>query len=213
VEVHSGIITESFGCGTVTGVYTVGGLVGKNSADVIASYSNSRVVGTNYVGGLVGYCSSGDVSTSYCTGTVTGNSYVGGLAGYNLQGNIADSYCTAGVSGHDNVGGLVGYYYWPDTGFLDNGSITACYSAGAVSGNTSVGGLIGAGRANQGTANFWDIETSGQAASLAGTGKTTVEMQRAATFLDAGWDFTSTWSICEGKDYPRLQWEGIDCNE
>ena len=48
-----------------------------------------------------------------------------------------------------------------------------------------------------------------------GTGRTTVEMQRAATFLAAGWDFVGEmkngaqdiWQIDEGKDYPRLIWE------
>lgn len=41
------------------------------------------------------------------------------------------------------------------------------------------------------------------------------EMQRAGTFLDAGWDFVGetangtedVWWILEGKDYPRLWWE------
>jgi hypothetical protein len=47
------------------------------------------------------------------------------------------------------------------------------------------------------------------------TDKTTAEMQRAKTFLDAGWDFVDEtangtedlWWINEGKDYPRLWWE------
>jgi len=38
-------------------------------------------------------------------------------------------------------------------------------------------------------------------------------MQTAATFLDAGWDFNDVWTICEGKDYPRLQWESVKCEE
>jgi len=64
---------------------------------------------------------------------------------------------------------------------------------------------------------FWDIQTSGQAASAGGTGKTTAEMQTASTFLDAGWDFVDEtangmediWWIDEGKDYPRLWWERV----
>jgi hypothetical protein len=31
--------------------------------------------------------------------------------------------------------------------------------------------------------------------------------------LAAGWDFDTIWTICEGKDYPRLGWEGIECGE
>ena len=65
------------------------------------------------------------------------------------------------------------------------------------------------------TACFWDIQTSGQATSAGGTGKTTAEMQTAKTFLDAGWDFVGEtangtediWWINEGKDYPRFVWE------
>ena len=45
--------------------------------------------------------------------------------------------------------------------------------------------------------------------------KTTVDMQTASTFLDAGWDFKDEtvngtddiWWILEGHDYPRLWWE------
>ena len=48
-----------------------------------------------------------------------------------------------------------------------------------------------------------------------GTPKTTAEMQTAATYLEAGWDFVDEvangtddiWWILEGQDYPRLWWE------
>ena len=53
-----------------------------------------------------------------------------------------------------------------------------------------------------------------------GEGKTTIEMQTARTFLDAGWDFVGETAsgtedvrwILEGKDYPRLWWELIPEN-
>jgi len=56
------------------------------------------------------------------------------------------------------------------------------------------------------------------AVSAGGTGKTTTEMQTAKVFIDAGWDFVGEtvngtegiWWILEGKDYPRLWWEGSD---
>jgi hypothetical protein len=52
-------------------------------------------------------------------------------------------------------------------------------------------------------------------------GKTTAEMQTAATFLDAGWDFRGEtdngtddiWWIEEGVDYPRLWWEAADAQD
>jgi hypothetical protein len=49
--------------------------------------------------------------------------------------------------------------------------------------------------------------TSGQPTSAGGTGKTTVEMQMVNTFTSAGWDFWNTWTVCEGMNYPVLQWQ------
>ena len=68
---------------------------------------------------------------------------------------------------------------------------------------------------DEAVASFWDMETTGQTTSNGGTGLTTAEMQTAATFLEAGWDFIGetengtdeVWWIDEGQDYPRLWWE------
>ena len=69
------------------------------------------------------------------------------------------------------------------------------------------------------TMSFWDIETSGHTRNYGGTGKTTTaEIQTAATFLEAGWDFVeetdngseNIWGIDKGQDYPRLWWEDSD---
>ena len=89
------------------------------------------------------------------------------------------------------------------------------HRCGQWHGSSSVGGLVGNGSSKNVTACFWDTQTSGQATSAGGTGKTTAEMQTAKTFLDAGWDFVGEtangtediWWILEGKDYPRLWWE------
>ena len=57
---------------------------------------------------------------------------------------------------------------------------------------------------------------SNQTTSIGGgTGLATAEMQIAATYLDAGWDFVDEvangtediWWIDDGKDYPQLRWE------
>jgi len=37
----------------------------------------------------------------------------------------------------------------------------------------------------------------------------TVNGYQQASFVN--WDFDTVWMICEGRDYPRLQWEGIAC--
>ncbi|MHC4207810.1 MAG: GLUG motif-containing protein, partial [Planctomycetota bacterium] len=96
------------------------------------------------------------------------------------------------------------------------------------SGIEKVGGLVGDNWGSNATiiTCLWDIETSGltdmcgiQRSGASGYddtyGKTTIEMQTASTFLDAGWDFVNEttngtddiWKITEGLSYPRLWWE------
>jgi hypothetical protein len=159
-----------------------------------------------YVGSLVGD-HGGVISSCRSAGEVGGSIYVGGLVGSSSTGVIANSYSTAVVRGYRSyAGGLVGCN--------DGGVCTNTYSIGSVDGSVYVGGPVGC---NHGSVNssFWDVQTSNQASSAGGTGKTTAEMQMAKTFLDAGWDFVDetakdtqdTWWIDEGVDYPRLWWE------
>jgi hypothetical protein len=169
-------------------------------------------------GALVG-ANLGTVTGCYSSGTLTGECEVGGLIGWN-EGDLTYCYSTAAVSGQEGIGGLIG---------RNNGHVTGCFIAGAISGSgVGVGGLVGYGwvahmggsgrsvrRLGTVTASFWDAQTSGQATSAGGTGKTTAEMRAAKTFLDAGWDFVGEtangtadiWWILEGKDYPKLWWE------
>jgi hypothetical protein len=70
--------------------------------------------------------------------------------------------------------------------------------------------LTGQNFLSSSTGSFWDTQTSGQATSAHGTGKTTAEMKAAATFVDAGWDGT-VWSIDANTNdgYPNLQGQGL----
>ena len=199
---------------TVTGKGEVGGLVGNNKGIVSNSYAIGTVTGTgevSFVGGLAG-CNYGTVSSSYSTGTVTGHSSVGGLVGYN-SGKVTDSHSVGDVAGDSDIGGLVGY------NGADNGASTVInsYSTGSVSGNEDVGGLVGFNFEGTVSNSFWDIETSGQATSDGGTGKTTAQMQDIATFSGAGWDIIAValnetnqayiWNIVDAVTYPFLSWE------
>ena len=196
-----------------------------------AEIKNLGVIDTNItgsgdsVGGLVGsngcpWSEGGSISHCYCTGAVVGRYDVGGLVGTNWFGSITASYSTTAVSGTRHVGGLVG---------LNFGNVICCYSTGTVNGDVCVGGLIGMYDVGHPTSCFWDTETSGllnmcgsQVHDATGCddsyGKTTAEMQTAATFLDAGWDFIGEtengtddiWWILEGQDYPRLWWEAVE---
>lgn len=122
---------------SVIGSYYVGGLVGySNHADIHDAYAQGSVSGISYVGGLVGYNNYGTIARTYTDGNVlgTGNS-TGGLVGQNL-GSISDSYATGSVAGKDYVGGLVGYSNY--------GTLSNVYASGDVTGsNGYTGGLVG----------------------------------------------------------------------
>jgi len=141
--------------------------------------------------------------------TVTGDYYVGGLVGVMNSGTVSNSYFTGNVTGNRGVGGLVGG---------STGPVSNSYSTGSVDGDDYVGGLVGH---NGGTVSnsFWDVETSGQATSAGGTGKTTEKMKDIATFSGAAWNIIAvapgvtnpayTWNIVDGQTYPFLSWQPV----
>ncbi|MDP2822197.1 MAG: GLUG motif-containing protein [Sulfuritalea sp.] len=194
-----GTIANSYSTGAVSGSNYVGGLAGASASSISNSYSTGAVSGSvNGVGGLVGDASGGAIGNSYSTGSVTGSlNYTGGLVGINSS-SISNSYSTGAVSGSSYVGGLVGFN---DPGA---GTISNSYSMGAVSGSSYVGGLVGeAYIPGDITNSFWDTETSGQGTSAGGTGRTTAQMQTAATFTGAGWS-AAIWNLADGA-YPALK--------
>ena len=141
-------IKRSYAQGIVEGTQYTGGVLGKSifgyrsssyssgfySTIRSVSHTDGTVLGSTYVGGLVGY-TYGTVTDSHTEGTVTGTGdYVGGLVG---QGSAIDSSYHEGgeVSGAGYVGGLAGY---------STGTVTGSHSEGNVTGTSDcVGGLIG----------------------------------------------------------------------
>lgn len=185
-----------------------GSLIGHSTGSTVCnSWSSGSVQGShNYqmrLGGLIGISSGADSYVYQCFSSVnvtaTGGAHqVGGLAGYNGHGSImSDCYATGNVSGYWKVGGLVGDNPYPEGGY-----ITRCYSIGRVTGIG--GGLVGfnykGGRTYD---SYWDKQTSGKSSSSGGTGKTTAEMMRQATFVN--WDFVEVWDIIENETYPFLR--------
>ena len=181
-------------------------VVGEEGHILNVGLVNVDVTGAAYIGGLVGG-NGGTVSNSYSTGNVICTYMAGGLIGMNT-GTVSDSYSRSNVTSETGASGLAGQ---------NNGTISNSYSTGSVTGDNYPGGLVGY---NEGTVSgsFWDIETSGQATSAGGTGKTTAEMQHVTTFLEAGWniigvanpgalDLSYTWNIVNEQTYPFLSWE------
>lgn len=191
---------------TNTGIYdNVGGIVGRMSGGTITECGSSCTitVGDDSGGGLVGYLGAGNITKCYATGDISvGDDYGGGLIGRSFGiADIDDCYATGDVTViGDYSGGFIGYS-------SPNTTIDDCYSTGTPSGAANVGGFCGD---NDGTITncFWDTETSGQAASSGGTGKTTSEMKSQSTFTDAGWDFTTIWNMKGNVNngYPQLIW-------
>jgi len=212
---NSGTVRGCTASGNVFGSEFTGGLVGSNSGTVTDSHATGTVDSAHRgddIGGLVG-SNGGTIADSHATGSTNGGETVGGLVGTN-GGSIAQCYARGDVTSHETSGGLVGY---------NTASITACYAVGRVqvTGDEGVGGLvggtgapIGAGSGPSTDSSFWDVDTTGFATrSNGGTGLPTADLQMAQTYLDAGWDFVNTWMICEGVDYPRLQWEQHSCQD
>jgi len=199
VGCNNGRISNCYAIGNVSGDDYPGGLVGKNYGTVSDCYATGYISGGGYVGGLVAENFYGTISNCFATGDTSGALYTGSLLGWNWYGPIENCYATGNVSGDNQTGGLVGRNV--------HSPISNCYATGAVDGNDYTGGLVGInlGTLSTITASFWDIETSGQPGSDGGTPKTTAEMKRQSTFMDAGWDFIEIWNIGENQTYPFLQ--------
>ncbi len=157
-----------------------------------AGLEEASIQGRHQVGILVGL-NQGSVSTSYATGTVSGINEIGSLVGRN-GGVLSNSYALVSISGSGSAaGGLLGH---------NQGVVDSSYASGSVSGNLNAGGLIGLSTSGTVTDSYWDVIASGQSVSAGGTGKSTIEMHRAATF--SSWDATNTWWLSCGA-YPILK--------
>jgi hypothetical protein len=202
-HLENGTITDCYAkAASVSGGNTVGGLVGFNAGRIVNCYSSGMVWGDRFVGGLVGQVGAGTVTKCYSNAGASGNLNVGGCVGKTMEETsaVTNCYATGRVKGNMYVGGMAGQ--------VERGAVYQCYSVGSVSGNQDTGGLVGYIRVLGSVVHsFWDTQTSGLLTSAGGTGKTTAEMQTISTFASAGWDFWDIWEICEGMNYPVLQWQ------
>ncbi len=162
-------------------------------------------------GGLAGE-NAGYVATCYVTGTLVGDGgsrSLGGVIGANWLGVVTDCWTTAEVratAGVGQAGGLVGYNYM--------GAIANCYAAGRVFGEgDSQSGLVGysSEHAAAGSCYYLAASAGGGPDRGPGVAVSVEQMMQRATFVD--WDFGKTWTVCEGKGYPRLRWEQVECGE
>ena len=155
--------------GTISGNYSVGGLVGYNTGTITGCESAATINGLiESAGGIAGY-NGGTITDSTNTGSVNSAGWsVGGIAGTNGEtatvsgctssgsveadqynvggisgsnyGMITDSSCQNDVTGAFFVGGIAGCNDWTPYGA---GQITNCYVIGNVSGTHGVSGAVG----------------------------------------------------------------------
>lgn len=185
----------------------VGGIIGStvNNASnyIIKNCKNyGEVTGRNYIAGIIAYNvnTGGSSVVSNCiaySGVITSsNNYSGGIVAYSTR-PVLNCYSLVAVAGTYHSGGLVGR--------MESNTITNSYSKGAVTGTSNIGGLVGSKNTGTASDSFWDTQTSNQANSALGTGKTTAEMQTQDTYTN--WDFTTPIWIIESdhnKGYPYL---------
>lgn len=135
--------------------------------------------------------------------------------GYNDHGTIINSYSKGSVTS-DIVWGNVESHFFGGLVGANDGEIITCYSSSQVFGTRrsfTVGGLLGYdGWDSIVTDSYFLAEDRGGGPDNGqGQSFTDVQMRTQASFV--GWDFDEVWMICEGKDYPRLRWEGVQCQE
>ncbi|MEC5408648.1 filamentous hemagglutinin N-terminal domain-containing protein [Paraburkholderia sp. MPAMCS5] len=177
--------------GTIANVFTTGSIV---SATNDAGDSFAGLVAQNY--GLIARSGSG--------ARVTSDGFTAGLVLDN-EGTITESYVSgpvSGISSHGPTGGLVGG---------NNGTITQSFVSGPVRAvSRQVGGICAVCN-GIGDDVYWNVETTGQAASggnlPASNGLTTAQMSDPASF--AGWDFgpNGAWAMPAGATQPVLRWQ------
>jgi filamentous hemagglutinin family protein len=193
---NGGVISQAHSNGTTTGSGRVGGLIGRAIGSSTVSDSSAKGVvnsSGSRAGGLIGENNSAlsSINRSFSTNTVNGTTQVGGLVGY-LVGDIYDAYARGNVNSTSEAGGLIGR--------IDGGTVSRVYSRGRVSGTSSLGGLVGV---RNGTTNFshayWELESSYQASSPAGTSFTYPIKTRHSTY--AGFDFVDVWGISVNLSY------------
>ena len=208
------IMSYSFSKGRIIGDASVGGLIGvSGDTEILYSFADIYVSGSFYLGGLIGDAANGPngvIDNCYSKGVIDASSLTsfyssGGLVGI-LAGELYNSYSEVDIIDVINAlvfaGGLIG----STTDDMGDIYISNVYSFGAISGTGTLSGLIGEywDPILVHTINsYWNTETSGQATSAGGEGKTTEEMKQRSTYV--GWDFDTVWQIQEGVTYPYLR--------
>jgi hypothetical protein len=202
----------------------VGTLVGRQSGGSITecgiqSGSAETHTANDYVGGLAGALeSSALVHRCFSRATVASENgqNSGGFVGFMTgSADVYDSYAAGSVTYSGSAGS-----YGPGAfaGRVQNSGTTVsrCYAIGSV---PTGSGFIGSYSSASSSANFYDLQTTGQTTSAGNaTACSTSVMKTMGNFSSAGWDFicetvrgtNDYWgrNTTDNNEYPWLAWEG-----
>lgn len=167
---------------------------------------NTSIIGSSFLGALVGYAVNTIIETSSVSGIVEGKDanggWIGGLVGISQNSKISNCYSIARVTVPDTImtaGGLVGRNTL-------NSAITTSYAAGSVRGKNA-SGLVGS-NAGIVTHSFYDSQVTGKNDNIGkGIPLTTQQLKTQSTYDQ--WQFRNEftqgiWYFAEGFNYPRL---------
>ena len=203
-----GDIIGGYALGRVSGISSVGGLVGDNNGRIINSRTDSIVSapasGGSSFGGLVGH-NRNLISNSYAAGKVSvvvSGGRAGGLVGTNTsKARIINGYAAVNVDHGATAGGLVGY---------NLGAIKNSYAIGKLSnGSNTRGSLVGTNDDGTIVASYWNTDTI-VAGSRNGIGQTSVRLKSPTAPGLPGetferWD-VADWDFGTDKQYPTLKY-------
>lgn len=199
--------------GSVTGSDKVGAFVGQSYGVVINCVSRVNVTGVDSVGGIVG---DGDATTAIrnCAnyGNVTASGqHVAGILGHAAGAYVQNCYNRGNVQGADTVAGIA------NGSFDDAMTIRNCYNTGNVKatvdsfGDAKYGPI--AGRPEYKVDNCYYLNNatySGTVSNMAGNALSVAELKAASSNLGTAWA-EDTYNLNDG--YPVQTWQIPDASK
>lgn len=167
--------TFQFGC-------QAGGLVGYLKGSVTDCTSNVDVMGTDYIGGVVGYCSGGNIRNCLTTGNLFSRaeqSNIGGIVGY-IQGNPVINGNVALVRSIDAPAASPDYV-WKIAGRVHESTL---FPASNV--NYALTDMIIT------TKNGRKVDTNIRYDGISATAE---DLHKQGAYIALGWDFDNNWQM------------------
>ena len=143
VDCHAGQDVTVYGklSGGLVGEITEYLLWGPSVPTIVSNCTgNAVMMGTECVGGLVGFMRNGEMESCRCWNEVHSPQYAGGMVGMGISINFTDCQNGANVTGNYQSGGMVGKLY--------GGNILNCENygwiyGGGAGGISKIGGMVG----------------------------------------------------------------------